>query len=94
MNEPAPITDEEIDRVYRQIDSDAESAGYHLSPDVAFVKLSPIARISGPPTSTSTNRTAGEMRTDARTPGRSKTSFQRLPRGRAAASASNPTRSY
>ena len=38
MNEPAPITDEEIDRVYRQIDSDAESAGYHLNPDGGFVK--------------------------------------------------------
>jgi ferredoxin-thioredoxin reductase catalytic chain len=35
---PAPITDEEIDRVHRQIDCDAESAGYHLNPDEAFTK--------------------------------------------------------
>src|SRR5712691_12841882 len=38
--------------------------------------------------------TAGEMSTDARTPGRSRTFIQRLPRGRAAASASTPRRSY
>jgi ferredoxin-thioredoxin reductase catalytic subunit len=38
VNEPAPITDEEVDRVYRQIDADAESGGYHLHPDEAFTK--------------------------------------------------------
>ena len=38
MSEPAPITDEEIDRTYRQLDRDAESAGYHLNPDEAFGK--------------------------------------------------------
>ena len=38
MSEPAPITDEEVDRVYCQIDHDAESAGYHLHPDEAFTK--------------------------------------------------------
>lgn len=38
MSEPAPIPDEEIERVYHQLDSDAGSAGYHLNPDVAFVK--------------------------------------------------------
>ncbi len=38
MSEPAPITDEEIDRVYCEIDHDAESAGYHLHPDEAFTK--------------------------------------------------------
>ncbi len=38
MNEPAPITAEEIDRVYCEIDHDAESAGYHLHPDEAFTK--------------------------------------------------------
>src|SRR5881296_1183638 len=58
------------------------------SPVVAFVKLSQTARASGPPTSAVTNTTAGEMRTDASTPGRSKTFVQRLPRGRAAARAS------
>lgn len=38
MNEPAPLTDEEIDRVYRQIDRDAEGGGYHLNPDESFTK--------------------------------------------------------
>ncbi len=38
MSEPAPITEGEVDRVFRQIDSDAESGGYHLNPDEAFVK--------------------------------------------------------
>ncbi len=38
MTETAPITDEEIDRVYCEIDHDAESAGYHLHPDEAFTK--------------------------------------------------------
>ena len=38
MSEPAPITDEEIDRVYCEIDHAAESSGYHLHPDEAFVK--------------------------------------------------------
>ena len=60
------------------------------SPAVAFVKLSMIARTSGPPTSASTKMIAGEMSTDAKTAWRSKTFVQRLPRGRAAASASTP----
>jgi len=38
VSEPAPITDEEIDRVYCEIDHNAESAGYHLHPDEAFTK--------------------------------------------------------
>ncbi|HIH04268.1 MAG TPA: ferredoxin:glutaredoxin reductase [Methanoregulaceae archaeon] len=32
------MTDEEIDRVYCEIDHNAESAGYHLHPDEAFTK--------------------------------------------------------
>src|SRR5436190_14566625 len=63
-------------------------------PVVAFVKLSQIARPSGAATSTVTKMTAGEMSTDARTPGRSKTFVQRLPLGRATAAASTRPRSY
>jgi len=62
-------------------------------PVVAFVKLSQIASASGPATSTVTKMTAGEMSTDARTPGRSKTFVQRLPLGRATAAASTRKRS-
>ena len=63
-------------------------------PVVAFVKLSQIASASGPATSTVTKMTAGEMSTDARTPGRSKTFVQRLPLGRATVAASTVPRSY
>lgn len=38
MSEQAPITDEECDRLSRQLGADAESAGYHLNPDGAFVR--------------------------------------------------------
>lgn len=38
MSEPETITDEEIDRVYCEINHDAESAGYHLHPDEVFTK--------------------------------------------------------
>src|SRR5437660_7044731 len=72
------------------------SSPTHLpcNPVVAFVKLSQIASASGPATSAVTKMTAGEMRTEARTPGRSNTFVQRLPRGRATAAASTPRRSY
>jgi ferredoxin-thioredoxin reductase catalytic subunit/rubredoxin len=33
-----PLTGEEVDRVYREIGHDAESAGYHLNPDDSFTK--------------------------------------------------------
>ncbi|MEN6341938.1 MAG: ferredoxin-thioredoxin reductase catalytic domain-containing protein [Methanospirillum sp.] len=38
MSEPGPVTDEELDRVYCEIEHAAESAGYHLNPDEAFTK--------------------------------------------------------
>lgn len=38
MSEPTPVTDEEVDRLYRQIDRDAESGGYHLHPDEGFTR--------------------------------------------------------
>jgi ferredoxin-thioredoxin reductase catalytic subunit len=38
VSDPAPITDAEVDLIYRQLDADAESGGYHLGPDEAFVK--------------------------------------------------------
>lgn len=32
------VTGEEIDALYEQLDREAEAAGYHLNPDVAFTK--------------------------------------------------------
>lgn len=38
MNEQADINRDEIDNLYNQLKSEAETGGYHLNPDVAFTK--------------------------------------------------------
>ena len=38
MNKEKNITQDEIDKLYKKLDKDAESSGYHLSPDVEFTK--------------------------------------------------------
>ena len=37
MNDPGPTT-AEIDRLYERINKEAEATGYHLNPDIRFVK--------------------------------------------------------
>lgn len=37
-NDDVHVTAEKIDAVYRRLDREAEAAGYHLNPDVAFTK--------------------------------------------------------
>jgi ferredoxin-thioredoxin reductase catalytic subunit len=34
----AAVTEEEIDALYERLDKEAEAAGYHLNPDVAFTR--------------------------------------------------------
>lgn len=36
--EEIKVTDEEVDKLYKKLDKEAESAGYHLNPDVEFTK--------------------------------------------------------
>jgi ferredoxin-thioredoxin reductase catalytic subunit len=38
MSDPAVLTQEEVDRLYNRLNSEAESGGYHLNPDVVFTK--------------------------------------------------------
>jgi len=38
MNKQKNITQDEIDKLYKKLDKDAESSGYHLNPDVEFTK--------------------------------------------------------
>lgn len=38
MNENVMPSAEEVDRTYKRLDKEAESAGYHLNPDVSFTK--------------------------------------------------------
>ncbi|MFH1382995.1 MAG: ferredoxin-thioredoxin reductase catalytic domain-containing protein [Chloroflexota bacterium] len=38
MNNEGQIGKPEIDRLYQQLDREAEAGGYHLNPDVAFTK--------------------------------------------------------
>ena len=38
MNEPIKPSQEQIDRLYKRLDKEAESGGYHLNPDVSFTK--------------------------------------------------------
>jgi ferredoxin-thioredoxin reductase catalytic subunit len=38
MNDPIKPSQEEIDRLYKRLDEEAESGGYHLNPDVPFTK--------------------------------------------------------
>jgi ferredoxin-thioredoxin reductase catalytic subunit len=38
VSDPSPITDDEIDQVYCEIEHAAESSGYHLNPNEAFTK--------------------------------------------------------
>ena len=38
MNENMMPSAEEVDRTYKRLDKEAESAGYHLNPDVSFTK--------------------------------------------------------
>jgi ferredoxin-thioredoxin reductase catalytic chain len=38
MNDNPEVTPEEVERVYGQLNSEAEAGGYHLNPDEEFVK--------------------------------------------------------
>jgi ferredoxin-thioredoxin reductase catalytic subunit len=38
MNESAVVSQEEIDKLYEQLNKDARAGGYNLNPDVAFTK--------------------------------------------------------
>ena len=38
MNKQKNITQDEIDKLYKKLDKDAEASGYHLNPDVEFTK--------------------------------------------------------
>ena len=38
MNKQKNITQDEIDKLYKKLDKDAESSGYHLSSNVEFTK--------------------------------------------------------
>ena len=38
MNGQSDVTSEEIDKLYQKLRSEAESAGYHLNPDMAMTK--------------------------------------------------------
>ena len=38
MNDKIVISSEEIDELYKKLDRDAESSGYHLNPDLEFTK--------------------------------------------------------
>jgi ferredoxin-thioredoxin reductase catalytic subunit len=38
MNALGDVSQEEIDRLYRKLNAEAESAGYHLNPDTAMVR--------------------------------------------------------
>ena len=38
MNENVMPTSEEVDRLYQNLDREAEAGGYHLNPDVSFTK--------------------------------------------------------
>jgi len=38
MNENVMPNPQEIDRLYKRLDKEAESAGYHLNPDISFTK--------------------------------------------------------
>ena len=38
MSEPTDIPQEDIDRLYRQLDEEAKSGGYHLNPDVEMTR--------------------------------------------------------
>jgi ferredoxin-thioredoxin reductase catalytic subunit len=39
MNESAVVSQEEIDKLYEQLNKDARAGGYNLNPDVEFTKL-------------------------------------------------------
>ncbi|NLX50216.1 MAG: ferredoxin:glutaredoxin reductase [Methanospirillum sp.] len=38
MSGSGPITDDDVDRLYREIERDAESGGYHIHPDRVFTE--------------------------------------------------------
>ena len=38
MNEQSNIKSEEVEKLYKRLNHDAESSGYHLNPDIDFTK--------------------------------------------------------